>query len=73
MKKVSLRTPVGIYDLELIESQEQEFVATISRREGTRYLHLSEVPKKVRKVIKSYYKIDLLDVNLLNYMLGLCK
>jgi hypothetical protein len=73
MKKVTLRTPVGSYDLELLESQGEIMVATISKHLGaTRYLHLCEVPKMVRKYIKANYKVELLDVNALNYMFGLC-
>lgn len=72
MKKLTINTSAGKFDLELMEHHGKDLVATISRTNGNKYLQLYQVPRKVRKIIKKNYKIALLDVKLLNYMLGLC-
>lgn len=67
MIKRTIKTTCGNYDLEFID----HCVATISKSDGNCYLHLRQLPKKVRKYIKANYMIKLLDVDTLNRVLGL--
>lgn len=71
MIRRQLRTALGNYDIELISSGKDLCVATISKSNGNCYLQWRQVPKLIRKYIKSNYKVELYDVNTLNRMLGL--
>lgn len=71
MIKRQLRTTLGNYDIELLQSGEDLCVATISKSNGDYYLHWHQVPKLIRNYIKANYKVALYDVNTLNRMLGL--
>lgn len=72
MQKRTLKSILGNYDIELIESQGKKYVATISKTKGKRYLELNQVPKAIRKYIETHYEVALYDVKKLNRMLGLC-
>ena len=72
MQQYKLPTKDGIFYYEVIESNNQEYVATITRKGAGRYLRRKEVPKHVFTFLKECgYKIELLNADLLNAMLGL--
>ena len=72
MERYTLKSVLGSFDYEVIEKDGKEHVATISKTFGNRYLKASEVPKPVLKFLKNAgYKINLLDVDVLNECLGI--
>jgi hypothetical protein len=75
MQKYSIKTVLGNFDYEVITNPDgKEFVATISMANGKRYLKKSEVPAPVLAFLrKSGLKIELLNADILNELLGLCK
>ena len=73
MERYTIKTILGSYDYEVITKNGRDYIATISRTAGLRYLKLSEVPKPIVAFLKkSGYRIDLLDADMLNEHLGLC-
>lgn len=74
MNKYTLKTVLGDFDYEVIEKKGREYIATISKTDGNRYLKLNEVPAPVIAFLKKAgYKIELFNADLLNYALGLQK
>lgn len=74
MELYKLKTTIGNFDYEVIIKGNIEYVATISKSNGNRYLKPSEVPTPIMNLLKKQnYKIDLLDADELNKQLGLCK
>lgn len=72
MQQYKLPTKDGMFYYEVIESNNHEYVATITRKGVNRYLRRNEVPKYVFTFLKECgYKIELLNADLLNAMLGL--
>lgn len=74
MEKYTIRTILGSYDYEVITVGNQDYVATISRTNGSRYLKKSEIPKPVLQFLRNCnLKIALYNADKLNEQLGLCK
>ena len=75
MEKYTIKTTkYGNYDYEVIITKGKDYVAAISKSDGNRYLKVSEVPKPIIAYLrKANYRIELLNVDLLNEHLGLCK
>jgi hypothetical protein len=72
MDRYTLNTILGSYDYEVITKGNTDYVCTISRTLGNRYLTLKEVPKPIIAFLKKCkYKIALYDANQLNTVLGL--
>lgn len=72
MDKYTIKTVLGNFDYEVITHNSKEYVATISKSNGGRYLKKSEVPSPVLAFLrKSGLKIELLNADILNECLGL--
>ena len=72
MKKVLVKTPACNYEAEIANIDGEERVCTVSKSNGSRYLHWCEVPKKAQKWLKKHFPIDLFDASVMNHWLGLC-